>query len=261
MLTQLTVSNYAIAEHLELHFDRGMTALTGETGAGKSIALDALGLALGDRADAGAVRHGAERADIAATFDIHDNPDASDWLKAHDLDADDPECILRRVLGRDGRSRAYINGRPCTLQDLRDLGARLIDIHSQHHHQSLLRKDHHRRLLDEFAGAEALADAVRKAWQHWHQAHSRWQDALTHHDERDARLQLLRYQVEEFERLNLAPGEIEALEQEQSQLANAEQLLQAAHQAAQLCEEAEPGAIERVQQAIHKLESLPTELP
>ena len=134
MLTQLTVSNYAIAERVELQFSKGMTALTGETGAGKSIVLDALGLAMGGRADAGAVRHGAKRADITATFDVSAIPEATEWLAEHELD-DENDCILRRVISKDGRSRAYINGQPCPLNHLKDLGGVLMDIHSQHQHQ------------------------------------------------------------------------------------------------------------------------------
>ena len=172
MLTQLTVSNYAIAERVELQFGKGMTALTGETGAGKSIVLDALGLAMGGRADAGAVRHGAKRADITATFDVSRIAEARQWLENHELD-DDNECILRRVISKDGRSRAYINGQPCPLAHLKDLGSALMDIHSQHQHQSLLRKETHRKLLDEFAGAEALGEQTRDAWKAWHKTRHR----------------------------------------------------------------------------------------
>ena len=146
MLIQLTVSNYAIAERVELQFSKGMTALTGETGAGKSIVLDALGLAMGGRADAGAVRHGAERADINASFDISRIPEARQWLEAHELD-DKEDCILRRTIRKDGRSKAFINGQPCPLSQLKELGGLLMDIHSQHQHQSLLRKDTHLSLI------------------------------------------------------------------------------------------------------------------
>jgi DNA repair protein RecN (Recombination protein N) len=128
-----------------------MTVITGETGAGKSIMLDAAGLALGDRAEASMVRSNAERADIHVTFDIQHIPDAQNWLQNHDLQAGD-ECLLRRVITREGRSRSYINGRPVTLQDLKALGSLLMDIHSQHAHQSLLKKEQQQRLLDEYAG-------------------------------------------------------------------------------------------------------------
>ena len=214
MLTQLTVSNYAIAERVELQFSKGMTALTGETGAGKSIVLDALGLAMGGRADAGAVRHGAKRADITATFDVSAIPEATEWLAEHELD-DENDCILRRVISKDGRSRAYINGQPCPLNHLKDLGGVLMDIHSQHQHQSLLRKETHRKLVDEFAGAEALATDTREAWRTWNQTRQRLSERRQNADEAEAKLQLLRYQVEELDRLALEDGEQEQLEQKQ----------------------------------------------
>src|SRR5450830_227024 len=135
MLVHLSVHNYAIVEHLDLELDRGMSVITGETGAGKSIMLDALGLTLGDRADSGVVRPGADKADILATFDLADIPEAEAWLAERDLNNEGP-CILRRVITAEGRSRGYINGTPCPLGDLKALGELLIDIHSQHeHHQ------------------------------------------------------------------------------------------------------------------------------
>ena len=260
MLLQLTVTNYAIAEKLELQFDQGMTALTGETGAGKSIVLDALSLTLGGRADAGAVRAGAKRADITAVFDIRNNPEAHQWLEEHDLDGDD-ECLLRRVIGRDGRSRSYINGLPCPLQDLKQLGGLLMDIHSQHQHQSLLRKDNHRRLLDEFAGAQPLAEEVYSAFRQWKDVRDRLEDVRTRKDEHEARLQLLRYQVEELQRLDLGEQELAELEKEQKELAHAEQVLQHSHTAAQICSEDEISASDLVRQAVQQIEQIPVELP
>lgn len=260
MLTQLTVSNYAIAERVELQFNRGMTALTGETGAGKSIVLDALSLATGGRGDAGAVRHGAKRADITASFDISGIGEARQWLESQDLD-DGNDCILRRVISRDGRSRAYINGQPCPLNQLRELGATLLDIHSQHQHQSLLKKETHRRLLDEFSGAGDLALKTRLAWRQWQKAQERLDNRRQSADETEARLQLLRYQVEELDRLTLNEGEQEQLEQEQEQLSHAETVKQYSHQAALLCSEDETSAADLVRQALHQLEQLPVEVP
>ncbi len=256
MLTQLTVSNYAIAERVELQFSKGMTALTGETGAGKSIVLDALGLAMGGRADAGAVRHGAKRADITATFDVSNIPEASDWLSRHELD-DSDDCILRRVISKDGRSRAYINGQPCPLNHLKELGGVLMDIHSQHQHQSLLRKDTHRKLIDEFAGVEALATDTREAWKAWSQTRQRLIERQQNADEAEAKLQLLRYQVEELDRLALEEGEQTLLEQEQAQLSQADAVLHNSHQAALLCTEGETSAADLVRQALQQLEQLP----
>ncbi|SHK22800.1 DNA replication and repair protein RecN [Marinobacter antarcticus] len=260
MLTQLTVSNYAIAERVELQFSKGMTALTGETGAGKSIVLDALGLAMGGRADAGAVRFGAKRADITATFDVSGIPEALQWLESHELD-DDSDCILRRVISKDGRSRAYINGQPCPLAHLKDLGGLLMDIHSQHQHQSLLRKETHRKLIDEFAGAEDLAGLTCEAWKAWNQIRAKLAERQQNAEESEARLQLLRYQVEELDRLALESGEQEQLEQDQAQLSQADAILHSSHQAALLCTEDETSAAGLVRQALQQLEQLPVAIP
>ena len=159
MLVHLSVSNFAITQALEIELQPGMTVLTGETGAGKSIMLDALGLTLGDRADSGVVRAGAERADIHAEFDISDIPLARQWLQERELLAGN-ECRLRRVITKEGRSRAYINGQPATVNDTKELGGLLIDIHSQHAHQSLLKKPYQRQLLDAFAGASELCNSL-----------------------------------------------------------------------------------------------------
>jgi DNA repair protein RecN (Recombination protein N) len=260
MLTQLTVSNYAIAERVELQFSHGMTALTGETGAGKSIVLDALGLAMGGRADAGAVRHGAKRADITATFDVSRITEAREWLEEHELD-DENDCILRRVISKDGRSRAFINGQPCPLTHLKDLGGTLMDIHSQHQHQSLLRKETHRKLLDQFAVAETLADNTRQAWKTWNNTKQRLNERQQNADEAEARIQLLRYQVEELDRLALEGNEQDALETEQSQLSHAEGVLHSCHQATMLCTEDDSSAAALLRQALQQLEQLPIEVP
>ncbi|MFE8070715.1 DNA repair protein RecN [Marinobacteraceae bacterium S3BR75-40.1] len=260
MLNQLTVTNFAIAEKVELHFDQGMTALTGETGAGKSIALDALALTLGARADAGMVRNGAAKADITAVFDVSQLETAQTWLAEHDLD-EEGECILRRVVRKDGRSRGYINGQPCPLQDLKALGALLMDIHSQHQHQSLLRKDTHRKLLDEFAVGQDLADEVSQVYRQWKKAAQKLEALQNDQEARDARLELLRYQVEELDRLGITREELTDLEKEQEALANGEAILKQVHGAAQLSNEGEPSAADMVQQALHCLEQLPVDVP
>ncbi|MGC8121763.1 DNA repair protein RecN [Marinobacter sp. VGCF2001] len=260
MLTQLTVSNYAIAERVELQFSRGMTALTGETGAGKSIVLDALALAMGGRADAGAVRHGAKRADITASFDISRIPEARSWLEDHDLD-DKDDCILRRTISKDGRSKAFINGQPGPLSQLKELGGLLMDIHSQHQHQSLLRKETHRKLLDEFAGAGTLAEQTQAAWKSWHQTSQKLQQRQHNADEAEARLQLLRYQVEELDRLALNEDEQTSLEAEQASLSQADSIRHSSHQAALLCTEDETSASDLVRQALQQLEQLPVDIP
>lgn len=243
MLLHMTVNNYAIVDHLELELDRGMTVITGETGAGKSIMLDALALTLGDRADSGAVRPGADKADILATFDISDIPEAAQWLEQRDLASDEPQVILRRVVTAEGRSRGYINGSPCPQQDLKALGEMLIDIHSQHEHQSLLKTDTHRRLLDEYANASELARQVQLAAQRCRQTEQTLQQASDISDEQNARLQLLSYQLEELDNLGLQEGELEQLESEQRQLANAEQIMHSCQQVINICRESDSGSV------------------
>ncbi|MCF4994237.1 DNA repair protein RecN [Pseudomonas syringae] len=242
MLVHLSVHNYAIVEHLDLELDRGMSVITGETGAGKSIMLDALGLTLGDRADSGVVRPGADKADILATFDLADIPEASAWLAERDLESDSP-CILRRVITSEGRSRGYINGTPCPLGDLKALGELLIDIHSQHEHQSLLKTDTHRRLLDEYAGATDLARQVHLAAQRWRQTRQELERLSNSGDEQRARHQLLSYQLEELENLGLGENELEQLEQEHKNLTNAETLLGICRQVVEQCSESDNGNV------------------
>ena len=242
MLVHLSVHNYAIVEHLDLELKRGMSVISGETGAGKSIMLDALGLALGDRADSSVVRLGADKADILASFDLDDIPDARAWLAERDLDNDGP-CILRRVITAEGRSRGYINGAPCPQGDLKALGELLIDIHSQHEHQSLLKPDTHRRLLDEYSASQELARQVQLAAQRWRQTQQALERLSNSSDEQRARQQLLSYQLEELENLALAEGELEQLEQEHKNLANAGQLLDACRQVTELCSESDAGNV------------------
>ncbi|WP_425929722.1 DNA repair protein RecN [Pseudomonas sp. NyZ201] len=242
MLVHLSIHNYAIVEHLDLELARGMSVITGETGAGKSIMLDALGLTLGDRADSGVVRPGADKADILATFDLDDIPEARSWLAERDLDNDGP-CILRRVVTAEGRSRGYINGTPCPLGDLKALGELLIDIHSQHEHQSLLKIDTHRRLLDEYAGATDLARQVQLAAQRWRQTHTELERLRNSGDEQRARHQLLSYQLEELDNLGLGENELEQLEQEHKNLTNAEALFGICRQVIDHCSESDSGNV------------------
>ncbi len=260
MLTHLTVDNFAIAEHIETEFAGGMTVLTGETGAGKSILLDALGLALGDRTDAGIVRAGAERADIHAAFDISNIPEAKAWLEARDLIAGD-ECLLRRTITSEGRSRGYINGQPATLQDLKSIGELLIDIYSQHAHQSLLQRAHQRKLLDACAGTEALADTVKTIAQHYQHCTEQLDRLHNQHDETTARVQLLSYQVEELDKLDLAAGELSALEDERRTLANGEQILRNSQHALALCREGEINVVNILNQALKSLAELDAKQP
>ena len=234
MLTHLTISHYTIVEHLELDLRSGMSVITGETGAGKSIMLDALGLVLGGRAHSHAVKPEREKAEIQALFDLTQLPAAQQWLQERDL-ADDQQCILRRVITQEGRSRAYINGIACPLADLKTLGEMLVHIHGQHAQQALLKLDQHRLLLDDYAQADALAAQVKQAALSYRQLsqakHSAEQAAAQH----EAQLQLLRYQLEELDQLNLGETELAELEQEQRLLDNAIQLLGSSQTVLDIC--------------------------
>ena len=238
MLRELSIRDYAIIAELDLEFGAGLTVLTGETGAGKSIIVDALGLVLGDRADTGAVRHGAERAQITAVFALPDSGAAREWLVEHDLDAD--ECVLRRVVGADGRSRGYVNGSPAPLTTLRELGEQLVDIHGQHEHQSLLRRDAQLALLDAHGANDALLDRVATVYRDWHAADEAWRSLSAAANDREHRLELLRFQVRELDALALADGELEQLDVEHARFSNAGRLVEAAQRALNAADGDEP---------------------
>ena len=240
MLTQLSISNFAIVDQLDLDIQAGMTVITGETGAGKSIMLDALGLATGDRTDSHCVRHGSDKAEIHASFDLKQCPSATAWLKQKDLDSED-ECILRRVITKEGRSRAYINGTLSPLSDLRAIGERLIDIHGQHESQSLLKKNNHRIQLDDYAGTAKLVSDISRIAHQFNQIQSELDRLTSNRKEQDERIQLLSYQLQELDQLALQAGELKQLEHELRQLTNAEATLSACHQVNELCSENEAG--------------------
>lgn len=241
MLTNLDITNYALAAHLELEFKSGMTVITGETGVGKSLVVDALGMALGDRGDAGRIREGAERCEISARFEIANNAAANAWLEAQDYPVE-PECLLRRVFTRDGRSRGYVNGRSATMQQLQELGDLLIDIHSQHEHQSLLRRDTHGRLIDEFGNHQDLLVQTAATATAWRQCNDQLRALEGDHEQRAARLDLLSFQVAELDRLAPLPGEFETLEREHRLLGNTEQILAGCRQLVALGGEGDDGA-------------------
>jgi len=235
MLINLSIQDYAVVDRLDVDLDAGMTCITGETGAGKSIMLDALGLCIGDRADSRAIRPGAARTDIAACFDVSQNTRAQVWLSERDLEASG-DCILRRTISAEGRSRAYINGSPATLSDCADLGQLLVDIHSQHAHQSLLRRPVQRSLLDTYAGAETLIVEVSETAQRWRVLQEEFSRLAGQTEESDARRALLTYQIEELATLNPQPGELEALEAQHNLLANAAYIIDSANDIAAGCE-------------------------
>ena len=238
LLLSININNYTLVESLEIEFNKGTTAITGETGAGKSLVLDALGMALGDRADTDTIRHGKARAEITATFDINNIEDAKKWLHDNDFNNDE-NCILRRIYTTEGRSKGYINGQPSTMSQLQELGDMLTDIHSQHEHQSLLRKDTHRRLLDEYAKVEDLTKQVASHYVLWHKTNNDLSDLLKRSDELDARKELLGFQVVELQQLDLTAPYLDNLELEQKTLANAEQIVQDSHSLLAICEQAE----------------------
>ena len=219
MLSQIFVKDLVIVSRLELDLDAGMTALTGETGAGKSILIDALGLALGEKADPSMIRAGCDRAEVSASFDLGRCPAALAWLREQALD-DGDDCLLRRVLVRGGRARAFINGQAASNAQLQALGDLLVDVHGQHAHQSLLRPAAQMGLVDGYGGLIDQAGAVAQAFQRFRALDRRWRELTSARDERAARIDLLAFQVAELDELALADGELDALDAEQRRMAN-----------------------------------------
>ena len=227
MLRHLAIRDFVIVDRLELEFSAGFGALTGETGAGKSILIDALALALGDRADAGIIRAGCDKAEVAATFALGGLPQVGAWLAANDLEADD-ELLLRRVLDAGGRSRGYINGSPATAQQMREVGEFLVDIHGQHTHQSLLRTDAQRALLDSHAGLSVLVRQVASAYRAWREALQMQQAAAAGAEALAREREQLEWQVRELEMLAFVADEWTALELEHKRLGHAASLIEGA---------------------------------
>ena len=241
MLNQLTINNFAIARQLDVEFHQGMSVITGETGAGKSIAIDALGVCLGQRTDLGMLREGQQRADICATFTLENHSPAFQFLQQQELlDPDNPqECILRRVLNADGRSKAFINGTPVSANQLKELGQHLAQINGQHSSQLLLKSDYQLQLLDQFCDNNDLLTQMHSDYQQWktlqHQVKTFQQKCA----ENEARKQLLEYQVMELDEFDLKPNEFEELEQEHSRLSNSEELTNLSQSVLQLLSENE----------------------
>ncbi len=225
MLAHFNVRDFAIVERLDLALHAGMTVLTGETGAGKSILIDALGLTLGERASTKVVRDGADQAEVVATFELAPDCEAARYLAEHDLESADDECILRRTIGSDGRSRAYVNGRPVPLQTLRELGDFLVDIHGQHEHQSLLKPAAQRRLLDEYAGHGDALEQLASLHDRWQATRTAIRDLAGEPNEREQRLDYLRYQVNELDSLDIQSEELETLDKDHRRLSHASELL------------------------------------
>ena len=262
MLTQLTINNFAIVRQLEIELAKGMSVITGETGAGKSIAIDALGLCLGQRIETSMVREGQERAEICATFFIEPTNPAYQWLQEQELqDPDNPsDCILRRVINADGRSKAFINSTPVSASQLKEIGQYLIHINGQHASQLLLKNDYQLQLVDTFAHHNDLLTQMREDYRAWKNLQTQVNNFQQKVAENEAKKQLLQYQVEELDEFALRPNEYLELEEDQRRLSNSEQLTQLSQSALQLLSENETVSIDsmlyRATQYIDELSEL-----
>lgn len=254
MLRTLSLRDFVIVDTLELDFSGGFTVLTGETGAGKSILLDALGLLLGGRGDASMVREGATKTEITAEFTYLDNVSA--WLNQHEISCDEDFLLIRRTIDQAGRSKAWLNGTPCTSAQLREIGEMLVDIHGQHAHQSLLKADAQRALLDQHGGLQNLASAVQQNWQAWQnlkkQREAFEQNTKAMLQERER----LEWQVGELDKLAVQAGEWEDISQEQSRLAHAASLLEGAQESLQLIDQGEHPLLSQLRAAHQRLSKL-----
>jgi len=260
MLNHITIQNLAVVDTLELELNSGLSVLTGETGAGKSILIDALGLVLGDRADASAIRYGAQRADIIAEFELHD-PAIKQWLVDNELDSEE-QCLIRRTIScakgsSKGRSRGFINGQPIPLQLLRELGEKLVNIHGQNTHQALLKSDAQRLLVDNFAAISPLRKELNQCYQQWHKQSSAYQKLKQDTVERNARLDLLRFQVEELNDFEVQENELVTLEEEHRKLSNASRLIETSQSIYfQLAEDEQNGIIQQLSHCFKQLQDL-----
>ncbi|AIW13341.1 DNA repair protein RecN [Vibrio tubiashii] len=253
MLAHLSVNNFAIVKSLQLELSKGMTTITGETGAGKSIAIDALGLCLGGRAEASMVRQGEEKTEVSAAFSLENNINATRWLEDNDL-LDGSDCILRRIISKEGRSRAFINGSPVPLSQLKTLGQLLINIHGQHAHHQLMKSEYQMAMLDQYAGHSNQLKSTRNAYQSWRQSDNNLKQLKENSAANLAQKQLLEYQIKELNELSLGEDEYEELEQEHKRLSNSGELASTCQQAIELIYEGEEvNALGILQSANHSL--------
>ncbi len=230
MLLQLNIQNFAIVRSLDLEWHQGMTTITGETGAGKSIAIDALGLCLGERAITNAVRPNCKKAELSATFEVKNNPTAKQWLTEKDLALDD-ECILRRVISAEGRSKAYINGSQVPLVQLKEIGQLLINIHGQHDHQLLTKANEQRKIVDDYGDHNHLINEVKYYYQQWQQFSNELTKLEETKTQRESQRQLLQYQVSELDEFSLQDGEFSTLESDYQRHSHAQSILNETMQA------------------------------
>lgn len=259
MLTALRIENFAIVKHLELDFAGGMTAFTGETGAGKSIMIDALMLALGARADASVIRPGEQKCDISAVFHLDEHREPALWLKEQDISCEEGEIVLRRVLYVEGRSKSYINGQPFPLQKVREFSEMLVHIHGQHQHQTLMQHASHRQHLDSYAGHSELLTNVATLYRQCQKIKTELDD-LQNRDNQQGRLELLQFQIDELNLLNLHEGEMQALSEEHQLLHHANDYLQRTEEITQLLnDDDKPNICQQLNQVLQLLQELPTE--
>jgi DNA repair protein RecN (Recombination protein N) len=255
MLRLLSIRNFVVVDTLDIEFPFGLTVLTGETGAGKSILLDALSLLLGDRFELRQLRPGTERAELAALFDVADAPAVGAWLSEQDLTGEEDGVLLRRTLDAQGRSRAWINGRPATLAHLKDLGEKLVDLHGQHSHQSLAHADAQRNLVDAFGGFTTLAREVAESWRSWRAALEKCDAAAHAAQATSAEREFLEARQRELAALNVTETEWADLSATQSRLANAADLIEAATQGSDALSEGDDSLSVRLAQLMQRLKS------
>lgn len=258
MLTQLAVNNFAIVRHLTLDLNEGMSVITGETGAGKSIAIDALSLCLGYRSESSMIRNGADKADITATFIMQPTSPAYLWLQQHELlDEDNPyECILRRMINQEGRSKAFVNNRPLPISQLRELGQYLIHLNGQHAPQLLLKSEYQLEVLDNYAGIHRLLGEMSNQYHCWKKLHQQVKNFRQQCQENEARKQLLQYQVDELDEFAIKQGEFEEMEETHSRLSNSEALTALSQEVTDLLSENELNVDSMLYKAIRHLEDL-----
>ena len=256
MIKRLHIRNFAIIDEIEMEFNAGMTVLTGETGAGKSILIDALGLILGDRAEINVIRDGCDQAEITAVFGVQGNPAVLDLLAEQSITTEENELYIRRIIAGDGRSRAFLNNSPVTAQLLRTIGETLIDIHGQHSHQSLTKPEIQRQLLDAYGNYPGQLNTVKTAYEQWQEATTGLQSLLEDNTDQDAAMTLLRYQIDELRGINPGPGEYESLDEEHRRLANSNRLLEATQNALQMLREDDGSICSRVGSITSELRTL-----
>ena len=258
MLTQLSVNNFAIVRHLVLDLEQGMSVITGETGAGKSIAIDALGLCLGYRSESSMIRHGADKADISATFFMQPNSPAYQWLAERELlDEENPqECILRRMINLEGRSKAFVNNHPIPVSQLRELGQYLIHLNGQHAPQLLLKNEYQLELIDNYANLHADLAEMQQSYQYWRKQYQLRKNYHQQCAENEARKQLLQYQVEELDEFAIKENEFEEMEETHARLSNAESLTELSQSVLEVLSDDNVNADSLIYQAIRDLEDL-----